>query len=61
MENKLTETQALSAINSSNVEIVGKTIISRGGFKGLKACKAFDCLCNYYGYTGRILPEKNKK
>jgi len=44
-----TEQQALRALNG-NVSAHNKLISCYGGFHGLRACSAFDYLCDHCGY-----------
>lgn len=44
-----TEHQALKALNG-NVSAHNKMISCTGGFQGLRACSAYDFLCDHCGY-----------
>jgi len=44
-----TEQNALRALNG-NVSIYNKEISCYGGFDGLRACSAYDYLCDHCGY-----------
>ena len=44
-----TEPQALKALNG-NVSSHNKVITCYGGFHGLRACSAYDYLCDHCGY-----------
>ena len=51
---KFTERKAVSIITSNGGDVKGKIILSRHGFKGLKACAALDYLVNHCGYKANI-------
>lgn len=44
-----TEPQAIKALNG-NVSAHNKVITCYGGFHGLRACSAYDYLCDHCGY-----------
>lgn len=47
--NQWTEQKALKALNG-NVNVDQKHISCYGGFQGLRACSAYDFLCDHCGY-----------
>ncbi len=49
MHQQWTEQKALKALNG-NVAAYNKQISCIGGFHGLKACSAYDYLCDHCGY-----------
>lgn len=51
---KWSESQAVSVVNSNGGETRGKSIVSKGGLKGLTACSAYDFLVNHCGYRGNL-------
>lgn len=51
---KWNESSAISFLTSRGADVRGKTIISKGGLKGLTSCSARDYLVNYCGYTSSL-------
>jgi len=51
---KFTEGKAVSIITSNGGDVRGKIILTKNGFKGLKACAALDYLVNHCGYKANI-------
>lgn len=51
---KFNENSALTIVTSNGGEVRGKVITAKNGFKGLKACSAFDYLVNHCKYTGLV-------
>ncbi len=61
MQHQWTEQSALKALNG-NVAAHNKEINCYGGFHGLRACSAYDYLCDHCGYhPGDMVVKTNLK
>jgi hypothetical protein len=59
--NQWTEHSALKSLNG-NVYAYNKQLSGHGGLHGLRACSAYDYLCDYCGYQhGDMVVETNLK